>query len=363
MHLPLRSRWRFPAPSKGPEANLPGQGFPPPSPWADLSGERFLPLDPEGPLTHALTLDRRFFKAHGHGNDYLVFEEGQDWLLTPDAVRAVCHRNRGVGADGVVVLLDPRAPAPPGEPAGRRSPGRFRTRMFNPDGSEFERSGNGLRILGSYLLHGGWVEVGRPFPVEVGGEVVRMEILARTPGGEVEVAVEMGKAVFPTVAEEGGAAVQEGIGPGTAPRQSLPGPAGERLEVQPVRVGNPHCVVFRETLREEDLLVLGPFLVRHPAFPQGTNVQLAQVVGEDEVAILIWERGVGRTSSSGTSACAVAAAAVATGRLRPGTVRVRMEGGEFRVVVSPELEVRLEGPVAPVMTGELAPEWRTAFAP
>lgn len=314
-------------------------------------------------MTAPLTVDRRFFKAHGHGNDYLVFEEGHDWLLTPRSVQAVCHRWRGVGADGLVILLDPHAPGAPGGRAQGAQGRVFRARMFNPDGSEFERSGNGLRILGCYLLRRGWVGVGRSFAVAVGGEEVSVEILRAREEGEVEVAVDMGKARFLEVPWRESPGSGEHDRPGALAPSGLAGPGGESLDIQAVRIGNPHCVVFRDVLREEELLVLGPFLARHPAFPGGTNVQLAQVLGEREVGILIWERGVGRTASSGTSACAAAAAAVRTGRLSSGTLRVRMEGGEFRVVVSPEMDVRLEGSVSPVMTGELVSEWRMGLAP
>jgi diaminopimelate epimerase len=221
--------------------------------------------------------------------------------------------------------------------------------MFNPDGSEFERSGNGLRVLGAYLFARGRAREGRPFPVEVGGDRVHMEVLRREPGGLLQVAVEMGRG------RAGGAAVgwrEEEAGDGGR----LRGPGGEGLDAEPFSVGNPHCVVFRGELRDEDLLRLGPHLTRHPAFPEGINVQLARVRGEGRVEILIWERGVGRTSSSGTSACAVAGACVHRGLLEPGRVEVVMEGGSFFVTVSPELELRLEGPVRPIMTGELTDE-------
>jgi diaminopimelate epimerase len=170
----------------------------------------------------------------------------------------------------------------------------------------------------------------------------------------VDVAVEMGRVRFGFQAVGGSVATEE---------QGVRGPGGEPLDLQPASVGNPHCVVFRDALGEADLLALGPHLTRHPAFPAGANVQLARVSGEGEVQILIWERGVGRTSASGTSACAVAAACVHTGRLAPGRIRVGMEGGSFRVTVSEEEEVRLEGPVQPVMEGELAAELLATFAP
>ena len=113
-----------------------------------------------------------------------------------------------------------------------------------------------------------------------------------------------------------------------------------------------HCVAFREELPEEDLLRLGPYLTKHAVFPQGTNVQLARMAGEGRVEILIWERGVGRTSSSGTSACAAAAASVHRGFQQPGRIQVVMGGGDFMVTVAPEGTVRLEGPVEPLMEGE-----------
>jgi diaminopimelate epimerase len=300
-------------------------------------------------MDHALSLSRRFFKGHGHGNDYLVFEEGCGWPVSSETVAAVCQRWRGVGGDGIVALLGGDGPF------GQRKRGDpFRLRMFNPDGTEFERSGNGLRVLGSYLFGRGRVRLGDPFPVEVGGEVVEMEILTRESGGGVNVAVDMGRVQFGLEAvggEEGG--LREG--------RLLSGPGGEQLDVQAVSVGNPHCVTFREELLESDLLRLGPFLTSHPVFPRGINVQLAHVRGGGEVEILIWERGVGRTSSSGTSACAVAAACVERGLLSPGRVRVVMEGGDFFVTVDGEASVVLEGPVWPLMEGELTPEFQKSL--
>jgi diaminopimelate epimerase len=219
--------------------------------------------------------------------------------------------------------------------------------MFNPDGTEFERSGNGLRILAAHLLLTGKVGEGDRFPVEVGGGRMVMEILGWEGPGSLNVAVEMGKAGFGVEAVGGD---PEGFEPG----ETLRAPDGSLLAVHPVSLGNPHCVVFRKDLRGEDLLELGPSLTVSPAFPAGVNLQLARVVGEGEVEILIWERGVGRTTSSGTSACAVAAASVQSGRIPPGRIRIWMEGGSFQVEVSPQMDIRLEGPVEPVFTGELS---------
>jgi len=218
--------------------------------------------------------------------------------------------------------------------------------MFNPDGSEFERSGNGLRILGAYLFFKEEVRVGEAFSVEVGGETVGLELLGQDPGGLLQVAVEMGT---PRFGIEAVGAEVEAFGVGV----TLTAPDGLPLDIQPVSLGNPHCVLFRSELWEAEFLELGPFLASHPAFSAGTNVQLARVSGENEIEILIWERGVGRTTSSGTSACAAASACVRAGHLKPGRLRVVMEGGSFSVSVSPEWQVRLEGPVQPLLMGEL----------
>lgn len=300
-------------------------------------------------MDHGLSLGAGFYKAHGHGNDYLVFEEGPDWPVTPATVQEVCHRQRGVGGDGIVALLS----AAPGGGTGSSSEKMeiqvpFRLRMFNPDGSEFERSGNGLRVLGACLLASGRVEVDCPFPVEVGGGRVEMVILGQDASGGLDVVVDMGNVGFGVSAVAGDPA---SFGAGT----TLEPPGAPILTVHPVSVGNPHCVVFRKRLDEGEFLRSGPWLASNPAFPRGTNVQFARVREGGGVEILIWERGVGRTASSGTSACAAAAAAVHAGLLPPGRIPVLMEGGTFTITVSPEMKVRLQGPVQPVMKGYLLP--------
>ncbi len=304
-------------------------------------------------MEQPLSLGSGFFKGHGHGNDYLVFEEGESWVVTREAVQRMCHRTRGVGGDGIVALLKPGHPEGV-TAAGMPAPGdgTFRARMFNPDGSEFERSGNGLRILGAYLYSTGRVKKGIGFPVEVGGETVGMEILDEGPDGILNVSVDMGAARVGVKAAGG---TDEGweIGDQGAAGYMLEGPAGNPLTVTPVSIGNPHCVVFRSELGESSLLELGPFLTGHPVFPNGVNVQLARVRAPGEVEILIWERGVGRTASSGTSACAVAAGGVQAGLLEPGRIQVGMEGGSFLITVTEDLFVRLEGPVQPICRGEL----------
>ena len=318
-------------------------------------------------MSVSLRLESRFFKGHGHGNDYLVFAEGVSWPVAPETVQLVCHRQRGVGADGIVVLLATGrdGEAASGGPGGdRRAP--FELRMFNPDGSEFERSGNGLRILAAYLHSVGKVGIGHPFPVEVGGEIVTMEVMGRGVGGILDVSVDMGPVSFgPTAVGAEAAAFVRTDAPSDGPEGrhgwTLPGPDGVPLPVFPTSVGNPHCVVFRADLLESDFQELGPFLTRNPAFPDGTNVQVGRVLSSRELQILIWERGVGRTSSSGTSACAAAAAGVRAGLLTPGPIQVDMEGGSFEVTVSPTMSASLRGPVQPLVWGELSEGFLSAL--
>lgn len=289
------------------------------------------------------TLSASFYKAHGLGNDYLVFEEGDDWRASPEAVRAVCDLHRGVGSDGIVTLL------------ADRSGGVFRLRMFNPDGSEFERSGNGLRVLASHLARRGDPS---PYLVEVGGGRVRM-VVHGSDGDDArlahDVSVEMGRARVGPEAVGLDATVLDAAG-------RLSGPTGEPLRLVPVSVGNPHLVVLDEALTEERLHEVGRFLVAHPALAGGANVQLARPTGPGACDALVWERGVGPTAASGTSACAVAVALVSERALERGEVLVRMPGGRLAVTVGEELEVVLRGPVEEVCSGALTPAFLAALA-
>lgn len=275
-----------------------------------------------------------FYKGHGLGNDYLVFEAGDTWALTPGCIAEVCDRWRGVGADGIVLLLD----SVEGRPFGLR--------MFNPDGSEFERSGNGLRILASHLARTGRVDTG-PFDVRVGGDRLSMTVHTAAEA-EYDVSVDMGRA------EVGPASVH--LDPDALDAEGrMVGPDGDRLVVVPVSIGNPHMVVFAPGGGDDELHRWGPYLTTHPALAHGANVQLVTSVEAGVCRPLIWERGVGRTSASGTSACAVAVAAVHQGLADPGRIGVEMEGGSLAVAVSEDRDVTLRGPVAEVCEGRLAP--------
>ena len=306
----------------------------------------------------------RFFKAHGHGNDYLVFEEGPGPALTPVLVRRICDRHRGPGGDGLVVVES----APVGAEA--------KLRMFNPDGGEFERSGNGLRIAGVFLRHRGRA-ADAPFPVTVGGDRVWLQVAGPNVEGVYDARADMGRVAFPAgppfVAparvdargrvtlslppSEGGAAR---LGGASRVDGDVARGGDVRLEVIPVSVGNPHAVAFRDSWTGSEVEHYGPLISTSGAFPRGTNVQFAELPAGRVVAIRIWERGVGRTASSGTSACAVVAAAARSGLMPAGSATVLMDGGSMEVEVTADWLARLRGPVEEVCFGELAPGFLAA---
>lgn len=303
--------------------------------------------------SHEPRIGAHFYRAHGLGNDYLVFQAAAPgasaWTLAPSGVRAICRRGTGEGSDGIVVLLD-GAP-PEGEP--------FPLRMFNPDGSEFERSGNGLRVLASFLRRSDRVGPD-PFRVRSGGQPIEMTVHEVGRGGSYDVSVRMGRARPRAAAVELEPSRLEGeVGTGDVARLLHPrvGP----VEFQPVSVGNPHAVVFTDDLSESNLQEVGSFLTAHPAFRAGTNVQLVRVEGPGRLRIAIWERGVGRTPASGTSSCAAAVAAVHQGRIPPGAIEVEMEGGSLKVSVDRELDVVLRGPVQEVCEGRLTEGFLSSF--
>ncbi len=263
-----------------------------------------------------MTVGIAFEKYHGLGNDYLVVDDRPGLAFGPEVVRRICDRSLGVGSDGVLLCKRDE----------RGSSGSFGLRILNPDGSEAEKSGNGLRIVARYLFDRG--EVGdAPFPVQTpGGEVV-----CRVLDAGRAVRVEMGQVSFGEL------------------RETLT-VDGETLTFSSASIGNPHCVVLRDTLKEEDILRFGPLLENAPRFPNRTNVQFAQVLDRSRLAIEIWERGAGHTLASGSSSCAAAAVAHRLG-LCDAAVTVVMRGGELAVEIGPDDSVVQQGPVVHVASG------------
>ncbi len=293
-----------------------------------------------------------YFRAHGHGNDYLVLEEGEGPLLTVAAVQRICDRHRGPGGDGVVVVESERGDSAPA-PGDAGEEGLVRLRMFNPDGGEFERSGNGLRIAAAWLRRQNRVG-SDPFQALVGGERVRMRISAPDRAGIFDAAVEMGRATVPAAAPF--VAPDALTADGRVALELIAADSRVRtLHALPVAVGNPHAVIFGARWTHAEVVHFGPQVAVHPAFPQGTNVQFVQEPRGRRIELRIWERGVGHTLSSGTSASAAVVAAVRAGLLAPGRAIVSMEGGAMEVTVEADWRVELRGPVQEICTGTLAP--------
>jgi len=268
----------------------------------------------------------RIFKGHGLGNDYLAMRGEELNGIDPGrAARILCDRHRGIGSDGLLLQV-------PSEEAD------VGLRIINPDGSEAEKSGNGLRIFAVFLLRAGWCDERARFTVETPGGTVRMTLEGEHPAGGLAVRVEMGRVTFGPSA----AGVVDG---GTGDDDLTVGvDAGTQVLGTPLSIGNPHFVVFRNELDIEELRTIGPTLSTHPRFSFGVNVQLARIRSEREVEALVWERGAGETEASGSSACAVAAAAVRAGFVDAGPVRVRMPGGTLEVEVADDWSLVLAGP-------------------
>lgn len=280
-----------------------------------------------------------FFRGHGLGNDYLVMDPKElGFKLTPKNVERICNRNWGLGSDGILVLV-------PSKKAD------FGLRIFNPDGSEAEKSGNGLRIFARYL-HATGKTRRKHFTVETKGGLVTIELHLDRHGDASTATVEMGRATFKPAALPCALQAEELI------QQPIEA-AGRPLLFTGVSVGNPHCVVFKpagESWSREDLLALGPALEHHALFPKRTNVQLAVPTGPKDIFILIWERGAGETQASGSSSCAAASAAVRLGLVK-SPVTVRMPGGTLNIDVAGDFSLTMKGPVAEVARGTLSPSF------
>jgi diaminopimelate epimerase len=270
-----------------------------------------------------------FYKYHGLGNDYLVIDPAEfPFVPDPGAVRAVCDRNYGVGSDGILL-----GPGP--------DPARPVLRILNPDGSEAEKSGNGLRIFAWFLYEKGLAGAG-PFPIKTLGGRVTARIV--DPARKV-VRVDMGAPAFDARAGAAGAGLDEILD-----REFAFG--GDTCRITFVSMGNPHCVVLGQPVTPAAAHRLGPVIERSPLFPARTNVQFLEILTRSEIRIEIWERGAGYTLASGSSSCAAASAARRLG-LVGDLVTVHMPGGTLTVAFQGG-SAHLEGPVEKVMEGNFA---------
>jgi diaminopimelate epimerase len=258
--------------------------------------------------------------------------------LSPEQIIQICDRHYGPGSDGILL-----GPLP-------SSQADFGLRIFNPDGSEAEKSGNGLRIFARYLWDSGRVEKQR----QAGGRQSSLPFSILTPGGKVQaqvlengelVRVEMGQASFDST-------LIPVSGPARQVINETMQVGGEELHFCAVTLGNPHCVVLYPGATSQAAHRLGPLIENHPLFPRRTNVQFMEVIDHRNVRIEIWERGAGYTLASGSSSCAASAAAYRLG-LCEADITVHNPGGQLKVVIGQDFSLTLTGPVVRVYTGVL----------
>ena len=273
----------------------------------------------------------KFYKYHALGNDYLVLDP-KDCPVCPQGLDVVkiCHRNFGLGSDGI--LFGPE----------KSDKADFKLRILNPDASEAEKSGNGLRIFSRYLFDTGRVEENKPFTVDTLGGVVSCTV---SQNGDY-ITVEMGRVSFdadkiPVNGVKGEVINQEVVIDGVAYKYCC------------ATVGNPHCVVPMKKVSSEIAHKIGPVLENMTEkFPNRTNVQFLEVVDKNNINIQIWERGAGYTLASGSSSSAAASVAYKLG-LCDGDITVHMPGGILKISIKPDYSITMSGPATKVGVYEM----------
>jgi len=275
-----------------------------------------------------------FRKYHGLGNDYLVIDPNiHDVDLTPDSIRLICDRNFGIGADGI--LYGPIISAD-----------NLSVRIFNPDGSEAEKSGNGLRIFTKYLFENKYVDK-KNFSIETSGGIVEAHIEDDSANS---IKINMGKITFLSTKIPVRGREREVV--------------DEELQINRVgykvtclSIGNPHCVIPMDDVTEEKAKELGPEVENHNMFPNRINMQLLKVIDRTNIEIRIWERGAGYTLASGSSSCAAAGAAYKLGMV-DNKINVKMPGGILLVEISGNEDIYMTGAVEGVFEGRFHPDLR-----
>jgi diaminopimelate epimerase len=268
-----------------------------------------------------------FRKYHGLGNDYLVIDPNvHDVDLMPDTICLICDRNFGIGADGI--LYGPF-----------KSGGNLSLRIFNPDGSEAEKSGNGLRVFAKYLFENKYVDK-KKLSIETLGGIVKAYI----EDDEANlIKINMGKMTFisteiPVRGEEREVVDEElqinGI----------------KYNVTCLSIGNPHCVIPMDEVTEQKAKELGPEVENHNLFPNRINMQLLNVIDRANIEIRIWERGAEYTLASGSSSCAAAGAAYKLGMV-DNKINVKMPGGELLVEINESEDIYMTGAVEGIFEG------------
>ena len=272
-----------------------------------------------------------FGKSHGLGNDYIVMDLKKiNFKLDKKRIKEICHRNYGIGADGILLLVNSKK-------------ADFGLKIYNPDGTEAEKSGNGLRIFSKYLYDYNYTKK-RNFLIETKGGIVRSEVILKNKKIK-DVKVDMGVASFES----------KKIPVKTKDKYSI----NQKIKVKnqsftysSVTVGNPHCVIFLKNISKDLALKFGRLIEENKLFPKRTNVQFAQIISKNKVKIEIWERGAGYTLASGSSSCGVVSVGYKLGLLNE-KVQVIMPGGKLYIEIDKDYKLTMKGPVEEICNGQL----------
>lgn len=274
----------------------------------------------------------KFYKYHALGNDYILLDPNECGIdLTADQIRRICHRNYGAGSDGI--LFGPK----------ETEEADFALKIFNPDGSEAEKSGNGLRIFSRYLWDIGKVATEEFTILTAGGKVMS---LVQENGRKVT--IDMGQVSFDSTKIPVTGPVREVV-------EEKIEIDGSTLEFSAATIGNPHCIILQNEISEAVARNLGPKIETDPRFPNRTNVQFMKVLDRSNIKIEIWERGAGYTLASGSSSSAAAATARRLG-LCDSEIKVHMPGGQIDIIVSDDFSITMTGSVTKVAEGVLSME-------
>ncbi len=275
-----------------------------------------------------------FYKYHALGNDYIIIDPNRTKIpMTPANIKLICDRNLGVGSDGI--LYGPTF-----------ANNEIKLQIFNPDGSEAEKSGNGVRIMSKYIADRQYIKE-NTFSLSTLGGIVKVEIIDLEKG---LITVDMGSVTFISneipVAGEKRSVVEENLEIN-----------GENLAITCVSIGNPHCVIPMAEISKEKAIALGSKIEVHPLFPNKINVQLLKVIDRNNIQIEIWERGAGYTLASGSSSCAAASAAFKLG-LVDRDVKVNMPGGTLEIEIAENGQVYMTGTAVAVAEGNFLADFK-----
>ncbi len=276
-----------------------------------------------------------FVKSHGLGNEYIVLDsENISFNLSNKAIKRICNVHFGIGSDGILLkVLSDKAD--------------FGLKIYNPDGSEAEKSGNGLRIFCKFLYDYKFIN-SKSFSVETPGGIIKAEIIEEENGKAKIIKVDMGRAIFSSRDIPVDSDKNEFIGEKITALD-------KDYEVNCVSVGNPHCVIIKDDLDIDEIKKYGPVIENHHMFPNRINVQFAKVTSKNTADVLIWERGAGYTLASGSSSCAVACILVKSG-LTDRKLSIKMQGGTLRIEIDNTWNIQMTGEVREIASGILSGE-------